>query len=581
MLVLAAGRRRAARRARLEAPRVDAATGPVRDRAVGRDRRPGRARRPAGRRRRASPRSATTRGRASSSTSSSRSRRSTSCARRPVLGPIRMVKDDDEIAALQAAATAVDADRGRDARLDVRRPHRARGPPRARRAHARARATNERTSRSSRPARTRRARTTSRQPTGASRTASSCCATSAGRCAATAPTSRGCSHVGEPSAEVRDVYAVLVRPRRRRACAPRPSGRRARRSTPRPGASSPTPASASTSCIASGTASAGGARRSVHGRGQRRCRSQPGHAFSVEPGIYFPGRFGMRLEDIVVATDAGPAPPQRGAARPRGRRLTVASAMKLDGATFLLQWATGGLAVLLGHDAPPRGEPRVRLAAPQRLRRDGASARRPLFATQELTTARVGRARGDRSASCSAPRSRSSCRSCAGARACAAAKRCGPNGSARVAAMVGRERVGRRRERERLPEFPPALDLVAPVTRRRRAARGGGVRGRSVRARARPGSLVGAAFLGSVSDAMLLGHWYLVQPGLATRPGEGARALDRDRVAVRARGVPVADRHGAGVQRHRRRRLQRPARLDLDRVRGDDDRPRRRSRGSR
>ena len=26
--------------------------------------------------------------------------------------------------------------------------------------------------------------------------------------------------------------------------------------------------------------------------------------------------------------------------------------------------------------------------------------------------------------------------------------------------------------------------------------------------------LVGAAFLGAVSDAMLLGHWYLVQPGL-------------------------------------------------------------------
>ncbi|MET0146649.1 MAG: Xaa-Pro peptidase family protein, partial [Ilumatobacteraceae bacterium] len=32
----------------------------------------------------------------------------------------------------------------------------------------------------------------------------------------------------------------------------------------------------------------------------------PGHAFSVEPGIYLPGRWGMRLEDIVVATDAGP-----------------------------------------------------------------------------------------------------------------------------------------------------------------------------------------------------------------------------------------------------------------------------------
>ena len=33
---------------------------------------------------------------------------------------------------------------------------------------------------------------------------------------------------------------------------------------------------------------------------------QPGHAFSVEPGIYIPGRWGMRLEDIVVATESGP-----------------------------------------------------------------------------------------------------------------------------------------------------------------------------------------------------------------------------------------------------------------------------------
>jgi len=31
-----------------------------------------------------------------------------------------------------------------------------------------------------------------------------------------------------------------------------------------------------------------------------------GHAFSVEPGIYVPGRFGMRLEDIVVVGDDGP-----------------------------------------------------------------------------------------------------------------------------------------------------------------------------------------------------------------------------------------------------------------------------------
>lgn len=31
-----------------------------------------------------------------------------------------------------------------------------------------------------------------------------------------------------------------------------------------------------------------------------------GHAFSVEPGIYVPGKWGARLEDIVVAADAGP-----------------------------------------------------------------------------------------------------------------------------------------------------------------------------------------------------------------------------------------------------------------------------------
>ncbi len=33
---------------------------------------------------------------------------------------------------------------------------------------------------------------------------------------------------------------------------------------------------------------------------------EPGHAYSVEPGIYVPGRWGMRLEDIVVASADGP-----------------------------------------------------------------------------------------------------------------------------------------------------------------------------------------------------------------------------------------------------------------------------------
>nr|WP_283250980.1 Xaa-Pro peptidase family protein [Rhabdothermincola salaria] len=36
-----------------------------------------------------------------------------------------------------------------------------------------------------------------------------------------------------------------------------------------------------------------------------------GHAYSVEPGIYLPGRFGLRLEDIVVTTSDGPEPLNR------------------------------------------------------------------------------------------------------------------------------------------------------------------------------------------------------------------------------------------------------------------------------
>jgi Xaa-Pro aminopeptidase len=33
---------------------------------------------------------------------------------------------------------------------------------------------------------------------------------------------------------------------------------------------------------------------------------EPGMAFSVEPGIYLPGEFGVRIEDIVVVGDDGP-----------------------------------------------------------------------------------------------------------------------------------------------------------------------------------------------------------------------------------------------------------------------------------
>lgn len=65
-------------------------------------------------------------------------------------------------------------------------------------------------------------------------------------------------------------------------------------------------------------------------------------------------------------------------------------------------------------------------------------------------------------------------------------------------------------------EFDPRLDLVAPVLALVGLVAGaidaGGPAWLSV-ARV----VVGAAFLGAITDAMLLGHWYLVQPGLPRR----------------------------------------------------------------
>lgn len=88
--------------------------------------------------------------------------------------------------------------------------------------------------------------------------------------------------------------------------------------------------------------------------------------------------------------------------------------------------------------------------------------------------------------------------------------------SARVAAMTGIDRAPAARDRS-VPEFPPWLDLVAPCIGFAgvvAAALGAG--GPHWLAVAR--FVVGAAFLGAVTDAMLLGHWYLVQPGLARAP---------------------------------------------------------------
>jgi hypothetical protein len=95
----------------------------------------------------------------------------------------------------------------------------------------------------------------------------------------------------------------------------------------------------------------------------------------------------------------------------------------------------------------------------------------------------------------------------------------------RVAAMTGIERVGQadgdagtdaRPDGDAGKEFPPILDLVPVVIGAVglvAAALDAG--GNPAVALAR--TLVGAAFIGAISDAMLLGHWYLTQPGLPRR----------------------------------------------------------------
>ncbi len=88
--------------------------------------------------------------------------------------------------------------------------------------------------------------------------------------------------------------------------------------------------------------------------------------------------------------------------------------------------------------------------------------------------------------------------------------------TARVAAMTGIDKDAQRFDRN-VPEFPPGLDLLAPLLGLVALVAAGIDAGDPVLlALAR--TLVGAMFLGAVSDAMLLGHWYLVQPGLARAP---------------------------------------------------------------
>ena len=116
-----------------------------------------------------------------------------------------------------------------------------------------------------------------------------------------------CVYLGEPPAEVRDAYAVLK------------EAQAASVASAVVGATCESVDAAARDIIAAAGYGEYFVHRTGHGIGMEAHedpyivsgnteRLEAGHAFSIEPGIYIPGRFGMRLEDIVVATANGPLP---------------------------------------------------------------------------------------------------------------------------------------------------------------------------------------------------------------------------------------------------------------------------------
>ena len=88
--------------------------------------------------------------------------------------------------------------------------------------------------------------------------------------------------------------------------------------------------------------------------------------------------------------------------------------------------------------------------------------------------------------------------------------------SQRIAEMTGIDRDDSGKVVVSGKEFEPLIDLL-PVAVGLIALIAAGVSDGGNDAVAIARTIVGAAFLGFVSDAMLLGHWYLVQPGLPRR----------------------------------------------------------------
>ena len=192
-----------------------------------------------------------------------------------------------------------------------------------------------------------------------------------------------------------------------------------------------------------------------------------------------------------------------------GRVVSLPGVIRLDAATVLLQWAVGGLAFLwfttrqrevgLGYGWLLRGVYLVLAVVAVVL-----GARFGVVWAREISAATVAAA------------------ALFALLVSIVHRRAGVSGqsldhdrrSQRIAEMTGIERQVKQPLAGR--EFPPVVDLFAPLA---------GVVGLVAAAIDAGGNVVvsllrifaGAAFLGGVTDAMLLGHWYLVQPGLPRR----------------------------------------------------------------
>jgi Xaa-Pro aminopeptidase len=112
--------------------------------------------------------------------------------------------------------------------------------------------------------------------------------------------------LGRASAEVREAYAVLE------------AAQAAARAAVRPGVTAGVVDRAARGVIEDAGYGRWFIHRTGHGIGVEEHEEpyitagsevvlEPGHVFSVEPGIYLPGRFGMRLEDIVAVRPEGRA----------------------------------------------------------------------------------------------------------------------------------------------------------------------------------------------------------------------------------------------------------------------------------